>query len=137
VAAGVPITAISATTRIDCKRLYEIIMPVPASADVAELLTPVVRAFEAGQFKFRRSGRYSDDPNRWNIIETCAGGACWGEDCILGRSRGSPSMLIRGWLPFWVDGRRRQPWANRRHRVHILTSRGRGGAVDVIVLPSR
>jgi hypothetical protein len=37
------------------------------SADTAELLTPIVRAFEAG--KPRRSGLRRRDPNSWKIVE--------------------------------------------------------------------
>jgi hypothetical protein len=66
----VPISAIAAMTRSTRKRLYEIIMPVLASADMAELQTPAARALEARRLKFRHSGRYSDEPNRWKIIET-------------------------------------------------------------------
>jgi hypothetical protein len=42
------------------------------SADTAELLSPIVRAFEAGKLKFRCSGPRSRnrDPNHWEILET-------------------------------------------------------------------
>lgn len=40
------------------------------SADTAQMLTPIVRAFEAGKLRFRRSGPRSRDPNHWEIVET-------------------------------------------------------------------
>jgi hypothetical protein len=42
---------------------------VDFSGDVAELLTPLIGQVEAGELRFRRSCRYSDKPNRWEIIE--------------------------------------------------------------------
>jgi hypothetical protein len=37
---------------------------------MAAALTPIVRAFEAGNLKFRRSGPRSRYPNLWEIVET-------------------------------------------------------------------
>jgi hypothetical protein len=39
------------------------------SDDMAELLTPLVRQFEAGKLRLRRSGPRSRDPNHWEIVE--------------------------------------------------------------------
>jgi hypothetical protein len=39
------------------------------STETAELLTPLIRQFEAGKLKFRRSGQRSRDPNHREIIE--------------------------------------------------------------------
>jgi hypothetical protein len=37
---------------------------------MAELLSPIVRAFDADKLRFRRNGRYGDGANRWEIIES-------------------------------------------------------------------
>jgi len=33
-------------------------------------LTPLIRDIERGRIKFRRTGRYGGEPNRWEIVET-------------------------------------------------------------------
>jgi hypothetical protein len=35
-----------------------------------ELLTPLIRRFDAGELRFRRTSPHSDEANRWGIIET-------------------------------------------------------------------
>jgi hypothetical protein len=37
---------------------------------MAELLSPIVRAHEAGKLRFRRTVRVASDPNHWEIVET-------------------------------------------------------------------
>ena len=49
--------------------LYNALWTGRVSADMTELLTPIVRGFEAGKLTFRRNGRYGDGANRWEIIE--------------------------------------------------------------------
>ena len=39
------------------------------SADTAEILTPIVRAFEAGKLRFRRTSPRSAEPNRWEVVD--------------------------------------------------------------------
>jgi hypothetical protein len=36
---------------------------------MAELLMPIVRAFDAGNLRFRRDGRNGDGANRWEIVD--------------------------------------------------------------------
>jgi hypothetical protein len=40
-----------------------------ASEDRWAVLTPLVGDFEAGKLRFKRSGRYGDGANRWEIVE--------------------------------------------------------------------
>jgi hypothetical protein len=42
---------------------------VAVSAELVALLTPQIRKFETGKIAFRRTGRYGDEPNRWEIVE--------------------------------------------------------------------
>src|ERR1700741_4934598 len=37
--------------------------------ETAEVLTPLIRQFEAGKLRFRRSGPRRRDPNHWEIVE--------------------------------------------------------------------
>jgi hypothetical protein len=37
--------------------------------DMAELLTPVARRYDAGNLRGRRNGRLGDGANRWELIE--------------------------------------------------------------------
>jgi hypothetical protein len=37
---------------------------------MVELLTPLVRRFETGKLRLRRTSPRSDEPNQWEIVET-------------------------------------------------------------------
>jgi hypothetical protein len=51
--------------------LYRVLWSGLLSEDMAELLTPIVRAFKACQLRFRRSGpRDLRRPNIWEVVET-------------------------------------------------------------------
>jgi hypothetical protein len=52
----VPLSIIANLTGLSRMTLYRARDTGRVSADIAELLTPIVRAFEAGKLKFRRSG---------------------------------------------------------------------------------
>jgi hypothetical protein len=40
-----------------------------ASKDLCAVLTPLVRAHEAGKFRLKRASRPGDRANRWEILE--------------------------------------------------------------------
>jgi hypothetical protein len=40
------------------------------SDEMAEVLTAIVRAYEAGKLKCRRNSRHGDAANCWEIVET-------------------------------------------------------------------
>jgi hypothetical protein len=50
--------------------LYRMLWSGQMSSEMAELLTPHVRAFEAGQLNFRRTSPRSRDPNHCEVIDT-------------------------------------------------------------------
>jgi hypothetical protein len=54
----------------DAKSLYWARNSGRVRADVAEVLTPIVRAFEAGKLRSKRSSPRSRHPNHWEIVET-------------------------------------------------------------------
>jgi hypothetical protein len=56
--------------------LYEVLWSGRMSADTAELLTLLVRAFEAGKLRFGAPARAQHYPNLWEIVETW-GQAAW------------------------------------------------------------
>jgi hypothetical protein len=49
--------------------LYNVLWTGRVSADMTELLTPIVRAFKSGKLRFRRKGQLGDGANRWETIE--------------------------------------------------------------------
>jgi hypothetical protein len=66
----VPISVIAAMCGRSRFALYNVLWTGRVSEDMAEVLTPIVRAYEAGKLRFRRNGRYGDGANRWEIIDT-------------------------------------------------------------------
>jgi hypothetical protein len=60
----VPLSAVAATCGVSRLALYRV------SDDMAELLSPIVRACDAGKLRFRGNGRYGDGANRREIIES-------------------------------------------------------------------
>jgi hypothetical protein len=66
----VPLAVVAAMCGVSRLALYRMLWCGRVSADMAELLTPIVRAFEAGKLRFRRTGRYGDGANRWEIVKT-------------------------------------------------------------------
>jgi hypothetical protein len=50
--------------------LYRILWTGRVSDDMAELLSPIARAFDAGKLRLRHNGRYGDVANRWESIES-------------------------------------------------------------------
>jgi len=65
----VPLAAVAAMCGVSRQALYKA-RDGRVSAEMAELLTPLIRDIERGRIKFRRTGRYGDEPNRWEIVET-------------------------------------------------------------------
>jgi hypothetical protein len=57
----VMLAAVAAITGLSCRARY----CGPVSENIAELLTPLVRAFQAGKLRFQRSGPRSRDPHQW------------------------------------------------------------------------
>jgi hypothetical protein len=47
--------------------LYRVLWTGRVNADMAELLSPLVRAFEVRKLRFRRTGRYGNGVNRWEL----------------------------------------------------------------------
>jgi hypothetical protein len=49
---------------------FRVLVPGPQkSAQMAELLTPLARDFEAGRLRFRRSGSRGRYPNPWEVVD--------------------------------------------------------------------
>jgi hypothetical protein len=65
----VPISAIAVMCGVARITLYEVLWTGRASEDLCAVLTPLVRDFEAGRLRFKRSGRYGDGANRWEMVE--------------------------------------------------------------------
>ena len=65
----VPISVIAAMCDRSRWALYEALWTGRASDDLCAVLTPIVRAHDAGKLRFRRNGRYRDGANRWEIVE--------------------------------------------------------------------
>jgi hypothetical protein len=66
----VPLAIIANLTGVSHMTLYRTRFDGLVSAETTELLTPIVRAFEAGKLRFRRSGLRSREPNHWELIDT-------------------------------------------------------------------
>jgi hypothetical protein len=66
----VPLSAIATMCGVNRMALYRVVWSGQVSEEVAEVLTPIVRAFEAGKLKFRWSGPRSEMRNRWEVVET-------------------------------------------------------------------
>jgi hypothetical protein len=64
------LAVVAAMCGVNRLALYRMLWSGRVSADMAELLTPIVRAFEADKLKFRRTGPRSRYPNRWEVVET-------------------------------------------------------------------
>jgi hypothetical protein len=75
-----PLSAVAPMTGLSRLTLYRAQDSDRLSANMRDLLSPIVPAFAAGKRRFRRMGRYGDQPNCWEIIETRAD-VC----CIVGR----------------------------------------------------
>jgi hypothetical protein len=63
-------SAIAAICGVSRFALYDMLRTGRVSDDMAELLSPIVRAHEAGKLRFRRTVRVASDPNHWEIVET-------------------------------------------------------------------
>jgi len=61
----VPLAAIAAMCGRPRLTLYRVLWSGRVSAELAEALTPIVLAFEAGRLRFKRSGPRSRFPNHW------------------------------------------------------------------------
>jgi hypothetical protein len=66
----VPLSAVAAMCGVSRLALYRMLWTGRVRDDLAALLTQLVRRFEAGKLRFRRTSPRGDDPNRWKIIET-------------------------------------------------------------------
>jgi hypothetical protein len=66
----VPLSIIANLTGLSGNSLYQARNSGRVSADVAEVLTPIVRAFEAGKLRSKRSSPRSRHPNHWEVGET-------------------------------------------------------------------
>ena len=62
-------SAIAALCGVSRSALCDVLWTGRVSDDLAELLSPIVRAFEAGKLRFRRNGGYGNGANRWEVIE--------------------------------------------------------------------
>jgi hypothetical protein len=66
----VPLSAVAGLADLSRYALYRCMWFNRVSEETCERLTPIVRAYEAGQLRFkRRGGRSRQDPNHWEMIE--------------------------------------------------------------------
>lgn len=79
----VPLSAIVAMTGFSRLTLYGARYSGRVSDDMVELLTPLVRRFEAVKLASGAPARGATSRTAGRIIETWTGGACWREDCTL------------------------------------------------------
>ncbi len=64
-----PLSAIAVMIGRSRLALYRVLWTGRVSADMATVLTPVIRAFEAGKLRFRRTSLRDAEPNRWQMID--------------------------------------------------------------------
>jgi hypothetical protein len=64
-----PLSVVAAMCNVSRLALYRIIWLDRVSDEMAEVLTPIVRAYEAGKLRCRRSSPNGRYPNHWEIIE--------------------------------------------------------------------
>jgi hypothetical protein len=64
-----PLSVVAGMCGVSRLALYRIIWLDRVSDDMAAVLTPIVRACEAGKLQCRRSSPNSRDPNHWEIID--------------------------------------------------------------------
>jgi hypothetical protein len=65
----VPLAVVAALCDVSRITLYEVLWTGRASEELCAMLTPVVRAHEAGKLRLKRTSRHGDRPNRWEIID--------------------------------------------------------------------
>jgi hypothetical protein len=113
----VPLSAVAALCRVSRLSLHRMLWPGRVSDDLAALLTPQVRRFEAGKLRLRLTSPRGDEPNRWerqsrHRLGLGLLGRRLHPHAITGSHR---RQLIHGFLMCRVDGRRWQPWAKSGH----------------------
>jgi hypothetical protein len=66
----VPLAIIANLTGLSRQTLYRARDGGQVSAETAEILTPLIRQYEAGKLRLRRTGPRSRDPDLWQIVES-------------------------------------------------------------------
>lgn len=61
----VPLSAVAAMIGRSRLTLYRVLWTGRVSDDMATVLTPIVRQYEAGKLRFRRTSPHAADPNCW------------------------------------------------------------------------
>jgi hypothetical protein len=64
------VSAIAVMCGVSRDALYHVLWTGRASEDLCAVLTPLIRQYEGGKLRFRRSGPPSDIPNHWEVIDT-------------------------------------------------------------------
>jgi hypothetical protein len=63
-----PLSAVAVMIGRSRLALYRVLWTGRVSADMAEVLSPIIRAFETGRLKFGRLRPRSRNPNQWVIV---------------------------------------------------------------------